>query len=83
MKIVRTIVGLRREAVEERMGMETIIEGVATERITKTLDGGSGRDHDRNRRKMNLVLVLNHGPARLVVIKIGTSHEQTQNHHSA
>ena len=72
MKIVRTIVGLGREAVEERMGMETMIEVVAT-RIAKTTDGGIGRDHDRNRRKLKLV--LDHGPARLVAIGIGTSYD--------
>ena len=83
MKIART--GLRVKVAvdsEERgegrgnMDMETMIEVVATERIAKTTDGGTGRDHDRHRRKLNLV--LDHGPARLVVIGIETSYERTQ-----
>ena len=76
--IARMRVGPRRKAVEERMGVDAMIEVVATERITKTTDGDIGRDHDHSPRKLNPV--LDHGPARLVVIKIGTLYEHTQNH---
>lgn len=83
--IARTDLRLKLAVDLEEMGenrgnmdMETMIEVVATERTAKTIDGGTGRGHDQSPRKLNLV--LDHGPARLVVIEIGTLYEHTQNH---